>query len=120
MDNVIAARALMGISLGFHIIYATIGIGLPLMLMLAEGLYLRTGDELYHRMARRWIRPAGLLFAIARRGSISVRTPPSRRNPDGVFIQALALMTKTAEAAAATVRGMVQRKSVRGERRLPP
>lgn len=64
MDNLMAARALMGLSLGFHIIYATIGIGLPLMLMIAEGLALRTGDELYHRMARGWIRPAGLLFAI--------------------------------------------------------
>jgi cytochrome d ubiquinol oxidase subunit I len=64
MDNVLAARALMGISLGFHIIYATIGIGLPLMLMIAEWLSLRTGDELYHQLARRWIRPAGVLFAI--------------------------------------------------------
>ena len=64
MDNVLSARALMGISLGFHIIYATIGIGLPLMLMIAEGLSLRTGDELYHQLARRWIRPAGVLFAI--------------------------------------------------------
>jgi cytochrome d ubiquinol oxidase subunit I len=64
MDNVLAARALMGMSLGFHIIYATIGIGLPLMLMLAEGISLGTGNELYHQMARRWIRPAGLLFAI--------------------------------------------------------
>lgn len=64
MDNVLAARALMGASLGFHILYATIGIGLPFMLMLAEGLALRTGNELYHQLARRWIRPAGLLFAI--------------------------------------------------------
>lgn len=64
MDNVLSARALTGISLGFHIIYATIGIGLPLMLMIAEWLSLRTGDELYHKLARRWIRPAGLLFAI--------------------------------------------------------
>ncbi len=64
MDNMLAARALMGVSLGFHIIYATIGVGLPLMLMIAEGAALRTGDELYHRMARRWIRPAGVLFAI--------------------------------------------------------
>jgi cytochrome d ubiquinol oxidase subunit I len=54
----------MGISLGFHIIYSTIGVGLPLMLMIAEWLSLRTGDELYHRLARRWIRPAGVLFAI--------------------------------------------------------
>jgi cytochrome d ubiquinol oxidase subunit I len=64
MDDILSARALMGISLGFHIIYATIGVGLPLMLMIAEGLSLRTGDELYHRLARRWIRPAGVLFAI--------------------------------------------------------
>ncbi|RII28361.1 MAG: cytochrome ubiquinol oxidase subunit I [Geobacter sp.] len=64
MDNILSARALMGISLGFHIIYATIGIGLPLMLMIAEGLSLRTGDELYHQLARRWMRPAGVLFAI--------------------------------------------------------
>ena len=64
MDHVLSARALMGISLGFHIIYATIGIGLPLMLMLAEGLSLRSGDELYHQLARSWVRPAGLLFAI--------------------------------------------------------
>lgn len=64
MDNLLAARLLMGISLAFHIIYATIGIGLPLMLMLAEGVALKTGNDLYHRMARRWVRPAGLLFAI--------------------------------------------------------
>lgn len=64
MDNVLAARALMGVSLGFHIVYATIGIGLPLMLMIAEGLALRRKEEMWHEMARRWIRPAGLLFAI--------------------------------------------------------
>lgn len=64
MDEVFAARSLMGISLGFHIIYATIGIGLPLMLMIAEWLSLRSGDEIYHRLARGWIRPAGVLFAI--------------------------------------------------------
>ncbi|HEY3309936.1 MAG TPA: cytochrome ubiquinol oxidase subunit I [Desulfuromonadaceae bacterium] len=64
MENVTAARALMGASLGFHIIYATIGIGLPFMLMLAEWLAIRTGNETYHQLARRWIRPAGLLFAI--------------------------------------------------------
>lgn len=64
MDNVLAARALMGISLGFHIIYATIGIGLPFMLMVAEWISLRKGDDTYHRLARAWIRPAAVLFAI--------------------------------------------------------
>lgn len=64
MDQLLAARALMGVSLAFHIVYATIGIGLPLMLMIAEGLALKTGDEQWHDLARRWIRPAGVLFAI--------------------------------------------------------
>jgi cytochrome d ubiquinol oxidase subunit I len=32
--------------------------------MIAEGVSLRTGDELYHRLARSWIRPAEVLFAI--------------------------------------------------------
>lgn len=62
--DLLAARALMGVSLAFHIVYATIGIGLPLMLMLAEGLALKTGDDAWRRLARRWIRPAGVLFAI--------------------------------------------------------
>lgn len=64
MTTLLSARALMGVSLGFHIVYATIGVGLPLMLMIAEGLSLSTGDEIYHHIARRWVRPAGVLFAI--------------------------------------------------------
>ncbi|MFA5514687.1 MAG: cytochrome ubiquinol oxidase subunit I [Desulfuromonadales bacterium] len=64
MDDLLAARALMGVSLGFHILYATIGVGLPFLLMLAEGLSFWKKEELYHEMARRWIRPAGVLFAI--------------------------------------------------------
>jgi cytochrome d ubiquinol oxidase subunit I len=64
MDNLLAARLLMGISLAFHIVYATIGVGLPFMLMIAEGLSLRTGDDSWHVIARRWIRPAGVIFAI--------------------------------------------------------
>jgi cytochrome d ubiquinol oxidase subunit I len=54
----------MGISLGFHIVFAAIGIGLPLLLLLAEGIALRTGDETYRLMARRWGRVAAVLFAV--------------------------------------------------------
>ncbi len=64
MDDLLAARALMGVSLAFHIVYATLGIGIPLLLMLAEGLSLKNGEEEWHEIARSWIRPAGVLFAI--------------------------------------------------------
>ncbi len=54
----------MGVSLGFHICFATVGIGLPLLLCIAEGLALRTGNEVYRQMAMRWGRIAALLFAV--------------------------------------------------------
>jgi cytochrome d ubiquinol oxidase subunit I len=51
-------------SLGFHICFAILGVGLPLFLLIAEGIALRTGDETYRQMAKRWGRVAVLLFAI--------------------------------------------------------
>lgn len=63
-DTVTSARALIGVSLGFHICFATIGVGIPLLLLIAEGIALRTGDETYRQMAKRWGRVAVLLFAI--------------------------------------------------------
>jgi cytochrome d ubiquinol oxidase subunit I len=54
----------MGISLGFHIIYVAFGIGFPLLLLISECLALKTGNELYHRLARSWTRPITVLFAI--------------------------------------------------------
>ena len=63
-DTVTSARALMGMALGFHIVFATIGIGLPPLLFVAEGLYLRTGKEMYRSMAKRWAVVTGVLFAV--------------------------------------------------------
>jgi len=63
-DTVTSARALMGLSLAFHICFATIGIGVPLLLLIAEGLWLRTGNELYRQMAKRWARVTAVLFAV--------------------------------------------------------
>jgi cytochrome d ubiquinol oxidase subunit I len=63
-DTVTSARALMGVSLGFHICFVTVGIGLPLLLLIAEGIALRTGDQTYRQMAKRWTRVFVLLFAV--------------------------------------------------------
>ncbi len=68
MSTLIAARLQMTLSLGFHIIFAAIGIGLPLLLVIIEGRYLRTGDPAYKALARKWAKAVGLLFAI---GAIS-------------------------------------------------
>jgi cytochrome d ubiquinol oxidase subunit I len=63
-DTVTSARALMGLSLAFHICFTVVGIGLPLLLLIAEGIAIRTGDKTYRRMAQRWGRVAAVLFAV--------------------------------------------------------
>lgn len=64
MSNLPAARVQMEISLAFHMIYAAIGIGMPLLMLISEGMYLRTGQRIYLLMARKWAKVTGLLFAI--------------------------------------------------------
>jgi cytochrome bd ubiquinol oxidase subunit I len=64
MDPLTAARSQMALSLGFHIVFAALGIGMPLLMVLAEGLWLRTGRPHYRDLARKWGKATALLFAI--------------------------------------------------------
>jgi cytochrome d ubiquinol oxidase subunit I len=59
-----AARTQMATSLGFHIVFAAIGMGLPLLMVVAEGLYLRTGNPAYLALAKRWSKAFAILFAV--------------------------------------------------------
>jgi cytochrome d ubiquinol oxidase subunit I len=54
----------MALSLGFHIIFAEIGIAMPLLMVLAEWQWHRTGDETYLRLAKRWATGSAVLFAV--------------------------------------------------------
>ena len=60
----IAPRSQMGISLGWHIILACLGVGLPALVLFAEWRGIRTGDPVYRLLARRWARALGVLFAV--------------------------------------------------------
>ncbi len=64
MPDLLAARAQMGTSLAFHIIFSALGVGLPLLLCIAEGLALFRKDRTWMMLARRWARAAAILFAI--------------------------------------------------------
>ena len=57
------SRALTELTLTFHIIYATIGVGVPLMIMLAQWTGYKKNDEHYILMARRWAR--GFVITVA-------------------------------------------------------
>ena len=64
MTDLLAARLQMAFSLGFHIIFAEIGVALPLMMALAEWRWLRTGDPVYLDLAKRWAEGTAILFAV--------------------------------------------------------
>ncbi|HLH62433.1 MAG TPA: cytochrome ubiquinol oxidase subunit I [Ktedonobacteraceae bacterium] len=68
MPNLLAARSQMGLSLGFHIIFSALGVGLPLILCIAEGLALLRKDGSWMALARQWTKAFAILFAV---GSVS-------------------------------------------------
>ena len=64
MTDLLAARTQMAVSLGFHIIFAEIGVAMPLLMVLAEWRWRRTGDDIYRELAHRWARGTAILFAV--------------------------------------------------------
>lgn len=65
MDSVIISRSLFGSSLAFHIIFATLGVGIPFMILIVEILRKITGDEDYGVMAKRWTKGFAVLLGVA-------------------------------------------------------
>ncbi|MFI0350793.1 cytochrome ubiquinol oxidase subunit I [Actinomadura sp. 9N407] len=59
-----AARMQMALSLGWHIVLACLGVGMPAITLIAEWRGHRTGDGNYKLLARRWARAMGVLFAV--------------------------------------------------------
>jgi cytochrome bd ubiquinol oxidase subunit I len=65
MDDLVIARSLFGTTMAFHIIFATLGVGIPLMVLFAELLYQKTKDRDYAVMANRWTKGLAVLLGVA-------------------------------------------------------
>jgi cytochrome bd ubiquinol oxidase subunit I len=64
MTDLLAARSQMAMSLMFHIIFAVAGMAMPLMMAIAEWLWLRSGDDAYLALAKQWAKGTAILFAV--------------------------------------------------------
>ncbi len=64
MDVEILARIQFAFTIAFHYIYPPLSIGLGLILVIFEGMYLKTGNKLYEQAARFWIKIFALIFGI--------------------------------------------------------
>jgi cytochrome bd ubiquinol oxidase subunit I len=63
-DAEILARVQFAVTIGFHYIYPPLSIGLGVVLIIMEGMYLKTGNELFHKMTRFWVKVFALTFAV--------------------------------------------------------
>ena len=64
MDVLLLSRIQFAFTIAFHYIYPPLSIGLGIILVMIEALWLKTGKPIYHQMARFWTRIFALTFAI--------------------------------------------------------
>ncbi|MBH0228972.1 cytochrome ubiquinol oxidase subunit I [Halobacillus yeomjeoni] len=63
-DSVVMSRMLTSLTLAFHIIFATIGVGVPVMISIAEFIGIKKKDPHYTLLARRWTRGFTITVAV--------------------------------------------------------
>lgn len=63
MDNLIAARSQMALSLGFHIIFSCIGMVMPFFMATSHYLWLRTKKQVYMNVTKAWSKGVAIFFA---------------------------------------------------------
>ncbi len=54
----------MAMSLAFHILFAAAGVAMPLLMVLSEWRWQRTGDASYLSLTKRWSKGTAILFAV--------------------------------------------------------
>jgi cytochrome bd ubiquinol oxidase subunit I len=62
--HLLEARQMQALSFAVHIPLVCFGIAFPSMVLLVESLYVRTGDETYRTLAKRWSKVMIALFAV--------------------------------------------------------
>lgn len=64
MDDLLAARLQMAISLGFHIVFACIGMTMPVLMAYAEWRWIKTGKQVYLDVTKAWSKGVAIFFAV--------------------------------------------------------
>ncbi len=63
MDDLLAARMQMALSLGFHIIYACIGMVMPFFMAVSHFKWLKTKKPVYRNLTKAWSKGVAIFFA---------------------------------------------------------
>jgi cytochrome d ubiquinol oxidase subunit I len=63
MDDFIAARSQMALSLGFHIVFSCIGMVMPFFMAVSHYYWLRTNQVIYKNVTKAWSKGVAIFFA---------------------------------------------------------
>jgi cytochrome d ubiquinol oxidase subunit I len=63
MDDFLAARSQMGLSLAFHIVFSCIGMVMPFFMAVAHYKWLKTNREVYRNITKAWSKGVAIFFA---------------------------------------------------------
>lgn len=64
MDTALLARIQFAFTLAFHYIFPPMSIGLGLILVIMEGMYLKTKNKIYEEVTKFWVKIFSLMFAM--------------------------------------------------------
>lgn len=64
MNDLLAARSQMAMSLAFHIVFAVVGIGMPALMVISEWRWYRSRDPVLLDLAKRWAKGTAIMFAV--------------------------------------------------------
>jgi cytochrome d ubiquinol oxidase subunit I len=64
MEVEILSRIQFAFTIGFHYIYPPLSIGIAIILVIMEGMYLKTKDKFFENMTKFWVKVFALTFAI--------------------------------------------------------
>lgn len=64
MDVEILSRIQFAFTIAFHYIYPPLSIGIAIILVIMEGMYLKTKDKFFENMTKFWVKVFALTFAI--------------------------------------------------------
>lgn len=64
MDVEILSRLQFAFTIAFHYIYPPLSIGIAIILVIMEGMYLKTKDKFFENMTKFWVKVFALTFAI--------------------------------------------------------
>ena len=79
MTDLAFARGQMALSLAFHIVFAAVGIAMPLLMLAAEWRWRRTGDAEWLAITRAWAKGTAVFFALMRAPVWGLRTQRASR-----------------------------------------